>query len=124
MSAKGVLGDVLVAGVKHPSLNSGALDFDPDESQVEKWNHTKKTTVEVSMMAGPRLRDAQVANGRRSCKAAFGRMGKAAKGNSGSFIPLPNSCQYQFNARTLNLPTFCMYLLDLINGQTHFSPLI
>lgn len=76
------------------------------------------------MMAGPRLGDAQVANGRRSRKAAFGCIGKAVKGNLDSFIPLPNSCQYQFNARTLNLPTFCMYLLDLINGQTHFSPLI
>lgn len=40
-----------------------------------------------------------------------------------SFISLLNFCQYQFNARILNLPTFCMYLLDLNNGQTHFKPL-
>lgn len=105
-------------------LNSGALDFDPDESQVEKGNHIKKTTVVVSTMAGPCLRDARVGNGRRSCKAAFGSIGKAAKGNWDAFVPLPSSCQYQFNAQMLNLPTFYMYLLDLINGQAHFSPLI
>lgn len=58
------------------------------------------------------------------CKAAFGCIGKAVKGNSVSSIPLPDFCQYRFNARTLNLPTFSVYLLDLINGQTHFSPLI
>lgn len=45
-------------------------------------------------------------------------------GNLDSLIPLPDSCQEQFNARTLNLPTLCMYLLDLINGQTHLSPLV
>lgn len=36
---------------------------------------------------------------------------------------LLSSCQYAFNAQTLNLPTLCMYLLDLNNSQTHFSPL-
>lgn len=39
-------------------------------------------------------------------------------------IPLPNSCQEPFNAWMLNLPTLCMYLWELINGQTHLSPLV
>lgn len=45
-------------------------------------------------------------------------------GDLDSLIPLPDSCQEQFNARTLNLPTLWMYLLDLINGQRNLSPLV
>lgn len=67
---------------------------------------------------------ARVANGRRSRKAAVGCLGKAVKGNWDGLTPLPGSSQHQFNARTLNLPTSHVHLLDLINGQTHFSPLI
>lgn len=77
---------VVVTGDRHTCLNSGALDFDPDESQVEKRNHRMKTIVEASMVAGLCLCDALVVNGSRCCKSAFGFIGKAVKGNLASFL--------------------------------------
>lgn len=54
------------------------------------------------------------------CGAAPGLVAQLRGSVASSLL---SSCQYAFNAQTLNLPTLCMYLLDLNNSQTHFSPL-